>query len=185
MTVGEIRQEALQIIDAYSENGYIIAEKQPEKVDYVLRVSGFINQAMLRVVSVYPILKPMVFDTLEQQMGQDGVHYTLPEDFLEVGIIRPVSGAVWGIGEYAIIGGELIAPVGGCPVCYYKALPKRLGESVTDEQEIGIAEAGARLVPLYVAAMLISEENPALSTRLLNQFEAMLAQPLCNPLITP
>ena len=175
MTIGEIKREALQIIDAYSENGYIVSEKEPETADYLLRISGFINQAILRVITVYPLMKRLRWEELTSHTEEDGVHYVLPKDFLEIGVIQSSSKEEWGIGEYSIIGGELIALPRRCPVCYYRALPKRVKADAGESEEPEIAEAGGRLIPIYVAGMLIAEENPALSTRLLNQFESFLS----------
>lgn len=173
MTVKEIKECALQLIDAYSENGYIISEKEPGKADYCFRIGGLIDQAILRLITVYPKVRVLDFSQMECRELFDGMHYMLPEDYMEMMLIRPVEGS-WGIGEYTVIGRELIAPYREPPICYYSALPASMGRELDEDVTPEVNEAGCRLIPLYVAGMLVCEENPALSVRLLNQFEAML-----------
>lgn len=176
MRIKQVKEEALQIIDAYSENGYITSDRQPEKADFILRIHGFINQAILRLITVYPIVKRLEFEDLEREDCFDGIHYRLPDDYVELVYLKKGMSDCWGSGQYTVIGGEMIAPYLVPPVCYYSALPERIPSNASEEYEIPIAEAGARLIPLYVAGMLVAEENSGLSVRLLNQFEAMLAQ---------
>lgn len=176
MKIRQVKEEALQIIDAYSENGYVISESTPEKADFILRINGFINQAMLRVITVYPIVMRLDFEELEYSEEYDGVHYELPEDYLELICVNKVGSDCWGVGEYTVIGKEMITPYLNPPVCYYSVLPELIPVSASEEYELPVSEAGARLIPLYVAGMLISEEASGLSVRLLNQFESMLAQ---------
>ena len=175
MTVKEIKTAALQLIDVYSENGFITSEKEPGKADYCLRIGGLIDQAVLRLITVYPKVVLLDFDALEVRELFDGVHYRLPSDFIEPIYIKP-RGDSWGIGEFTVLGGELIAPYKEVPTFYYSALPAAVGLAVSEEAEPDVCEAGCRLIPLYVAGMLICEENPALSVRLMNQFEAMLSE---------
>ena len=175
MTVKEIKEAALQLIDVYSENGFITSEKEPGKADYCLRIGGLIDQAILRLITVYPKVIQLDFDELEVRELFDGVHYRLPSDFIEPIFIKPM-GESWGIGEFTILGGELIAPYREVPIFYYSALPEAIGLVITEDAVPDVCEAGCRLIPLYVAGMLICEENPALSVRLLNQFEAMLEE---------
>ncbi len=183
MNIGQIKEQALQLLDAYSENGYILSEEKPATADYVLRINGLINQALLRIITVYPVVRELDFEELESECGIDGVHYRLPWDFLELTYLRKLTRDDWEEGEFSILdrggsGKELIAPYLSCPRCYYSALPALIPAHATDEEEIEVTEAGARLIPLYVAGMLVLEESSSLSTRLLNQFEGMLSQRL-------
>ncbi len=181
MNIKQIKEQALQILDAYSENGYVISESKPEKADYILRINGLINQALLRIITVYPYIKRLDLEGMESESAYDGVHYILPQDFLSLNYIKKRSPEEWGEGEFTVFahseyGKELITPYLPPPICYYSALPALIEGNASEQTEIDVHEAGARLIPLYVAGMLILEESPSLSTRLLNQFEAMLAQ---------
>lgn len=176
MNIRQVKEEALQIIDAYSENGYLLSDKQPERADYILRINGFVNQAILRIITVYPNACRLDFEDLERSEEFDGIHYRLPEDFFGMLYLGKGGDGCWGVGDYVILGRELITPYLSPPTCYYSVLPPPIPVNASEDCEIPVSEAGARLIPLYVAAMLTAEENASLSVRLLNQFEAMLGQ---------
>ncbi len=174
MKLGEVYDAALQIADAYSENGYVISDEHPEKADYLLRMNAFLNQAMLRIITVYPVMK-----VLELEGGVDfggEIGYKLPRDYAGEILIRRYRETQWGAGEFTAAGEWLLVPFKENPTIFYHAVPRYIGISEGEDVELEIAEAGARLAPIFIAAMLLDEENPTLSTRLMNQFEATLAQ---------
>ena len=109
------------------------------------------------------------------------VAYELPDDYMEFEkVYRWHDQRQYGVmpEEYRLTGRKTIElnwfTNGQFDVHYFK-LPEEIDATTSDDHELEIELRAQFLVPYYVAAMIVMDENQAVGTLLLNQYQNKLA----------
>ena len=85
MTYGEARDKTLQLINSYSLGGRVIESSYNEQQDYLNRIPGLLNDAMMFIaMNIRPIQaqEPLDYKYAERVGGM--YLFDLPTDFYEI-----------------------------------------------------------------------------------------------------
>lgn len=188
MTYGQVKNAALKLLNQYSMAGQLVADSYNNQQDYINRIPELVNDAMVEIANVgrkIPMmleLKNLAFEDLGNQ-----VRYTLPHDFLQFksgGVVKTVDGRLLHTNVYMVQGGSyLVLPkeeAGDYTIEYYRQ-PILLGDDPDDRIALDNDPLTHRAIPYYVAAFLVSHDEPFLYQTFYNKYEDLLARMRPDP----
>lgn len=158
MTLGEVKERVLQLLDEYGNSGDDELEE---------RMLGLIDMGQKRLAGIQKTVKAVEPDCTERE-------WTLPPDAL--GFYR-----LWVNGKLCRslrwVGDKLLLPErAGSVVAEYFALPESVNEGSDDAMVLGIAETAAACLPFLVAGELLSTDPVQDGNGLLQIYRQMVAE---------
>ncbi len=187
MTVNEIKIAALQIMftnyahDIRDENVDEIVDE--EYTQYIVNMDACINRALGRFESANVL--PLCCKEYTHYDGDVG-DYNTRYDLSVISDFRAICRVIYERGrtyvpscEYALEGDVLVLPTlprdGKYRLLYHKRL-KRIAIACPSSTVLDVSDDLAELIPYYIKAELLEEDEPSLATQARNIFEAMLAE---------
>ena len=189
MTYQECKNQVLKLLNQYTIAGGSVPVSYNNQEDYIRRIPGLINDAMMEIsTTVRKIEESMELTAAAAESSTDREFtYVLPENFYQF-----KSGdnflLLWGRERrnqaYAYHGRKrIVVPrvlVEKCsPELIYYRYPTLLNEDddqVDPDTELDNVTEAHRAIPYYVAGTLALHDDPFLSATLMNGYEDKLAK---------
>lgn len=191
MTWGEAKLIALQTM--FSNEGEVLVEDDVNR-EYLNAMPGKANEALQQIAAVgRPILKSWQIqvdrDAAKPEVTADKLVLPAAKDLYKITLqnylprIRCLNGnevmfedgTAYGVAEDWRMEGDSVFVIPGDVVgvytLWYKAYPQTITAATGDDEIIDLAPEAAVLLPLYMAAELYKEDDPALATILRNEYE--------------
>lgn len=177
MNYGQARDQVLRLLNQYTVAGVPVPETYNNQKDYLLRIPGLLNDAMMEIATTVRLIGVTVaLNTLEStDLGQQ-IRYTMPQDFYRLrsgDVVRTVEGQVLHTRHYLLQGKSyLLVPkeeAGDFSVTYYR-YPTLLPDKPSDTAPLDNTPETHLALPYYAAAMLCAHDEPYLSALLQNKF---------------
>ena len=158
MTLGEVKERVLQLLDEYGSGG------DPELEE---RMIGLIDMAQKRLAGIQKTVKAVELDCADRE-------WVLPDDAL--GFYR-----LWVNGRLCRslrwVGDKLLLPERArSAVAEYFALPESVNEASDDDMALGIPETAAACLPFLVAGELLCVDMVQDGNGLLAIYRQMVAE---------
>lgn len=181
MNLKECRDEALKLIERYSVSGQTIALSYNGQSDYVLRMNGLINDALMTIATTVKKIDAEYKVAQSTDVEDDWVEYAMPDDFYE----RANAGAVY-LNNKKLRGTDYIwkssskflvkSELEGTISVMYARYPVKITAATNETTELDNSKDTHIAIPYYVAAMLTQQDNPYLSATLYNIYETKLTR---------
>ena len=182
MTYGEARDKTLQLINSYSLGGSIIPSSYNEQQDYINRIPGLLNDAMIFIASnIRPVPAQEMLDYCDAERVGDMFLFDLPDDFYEIdpaGLLVIDRGRTYRCTTYSITSNEnIIVPmIEGGLVLQYHRMPELLPAKPSDDAKLFGELAVQYCLPYYAAAQLVLQDDAYAYTQLYNEWTTRVAQ---------
>ena len=172
MKYGEIKRKVLELTDRWSVAGTEISPAYNGQTDLLLRIPGLVNDGVVRVREKLPAVGQVTLGPEGGETVGEYRSYMLPEDFR---FLR--SGRVWRVEKGRLVrernwldwGDTVLLPPGTYTLEYWKH-PELLPVDPMDDYDYGERTDVCGLAAYYAAAMLVSGEDTALYSILMQQF---------------
>ena len=179
MTYAEIKRKVLELTNRYSVAGEIISPAYNNQSDYIRRIPGLINDAVLRIrTEVRPIEGSR---TLTGGVKQGSMRrYGLPSECRRIktgGVYRIVGGEWQPTANYRLLGNYgILLPDDGAEyeVEYYCRTPECLPADPSDAYDISEEPEVLTAACYYAAGMLAMDDNEFVYAGLCNEFESRI-----------
>lgn len=176
----QIKMECLGLLFSRTDGGNLVSLDNADVKDYVNEMADTANYALRDLADVArPIIKSV---EIEQDGTAPGwVRYDLKElapDFMRMVPDRVVwehDGAYGRFVDYQQEGNRtLVFPgrVAGTFRVFYKAYPAEVTDSMPDDTTFELAPEALDLVPIYMASRLYKDDDIAIATDYLNEYQA-------------
>lgn len=176
----QIKMECLGLLFSRTDGGNLVSLDNADVKDYVNEMPDTANYALRDLADVArPIIKSV--DITQDGTAAGWVRYDLRElapDFMRMvpdRIVWEHDGAYGRFVDYQQEGnGVLVFPgrVAGVFRVFYKAYPAEVTESTPDDQTFELAPEALDLVPIYMASRLYKDDDIAIATDYLNEYQA-------------
>ncbi len=182
MTYGEARDKTLQLINSYSLGGRLIESTYNEQQDYINRIPGLLNDAMLFVaMNVRPIQAQETLDYNDAEKMGNMYLFDLPPDFYEVdtaGLLVVDGDTSYRCTSYRLVSDEsiLLPMLDGEVVLLYHRLPTLLPAKPDVDAKLFGEKVVQYALPYYAAAHLLLQDDAYAYTRLYNEWTTRVAQ---------
>lgn len=180
MNIKECKDEALKLIERYSITGQSIALSYNGQSDYLLRMNGLINDAVMTIGTTVKRIPHTEAFTLVTSTDEwtakeltdvfardDGRGVTLNGEKIKSGVDYK-----WRDSDTILVKGGLEGEL----VVYFYRYPTLITSSSVENTQLDNTLDTHIAVPYYVASMLIQQDNPYLAATLYNTFETKLSR---------
>lgn len=182
MTYGEARDKTLQLINSYSLGGRVIESSYNEQQDYLNRIPGLLNDAMMFIaMNIRPIQaqEPLDYKYSERVGGM--YRFDLPTDFYEIdtaGLLVVSDCAAYRCTSYTMASDDsiLVPWLDGDVLLLYHRLPALLPDKPADNVKLSGEKAVQYVLPYYAAAQLLLQDDAYAYTQLYNEWTTRVAQ---------
>ena len=182
MTYGEARDKTLQLINSYSLGGRVIESSYNEQQDYLNRIPGLLNDAMMFIaMNIRPIQaqEPLDYKYAERVGGM--YRFDLPTDFYEIdtaGLLVVSDCAAYRCTSYTMASDDsiLVPWLDGDVLLLYHRLPTLLPDKPADDAKLSGEKAVQYVLPYYAAAQLLLQDDAYAYTQLYNEWTTRVAQ---------
>lgn len=181
MTYKQVRELTLKLLMQYSIAGSTIPNVYNNQQDYLLRIPGLVNDAVMEIATTVRKI-PEFFDiaSAEQEDFGKQIRVTLPDDFYQFmsgSVMKTRKGELIHTNKFHIQGKNyMLLPkeeLENYQIIYYR-YPKQLSEEPADTDELDNAPETHNAIPYYVAAMLVSYDDAFLCSLLMNAYNDRL-----------
>lgn len=182
MNIKECKDEALKLIERYSVSGQTVALSYNGQSDYMLRMNGLINDALMTIATTVKKIEAEYKVTRTADEKDVWVEYTMPDDFYQ----RADAGVIYRDNEKLAFGSEyrwksdrkflVKSGVGGEISVMYNRYPVKVTAALPETTELDNSKDTHISIPYYAAAMLTQQDNPYLSATLYNVYETKLSR---------
>jgi len=192
MTYGQVRDQALQLLNQYSVAGENVAVSYNNQEDYLRRIPALVNDAMLEIATTVrriPVLLTLSLDeNSEAEFEPVGrvMRFTLPEDFYQFKtgdtLVTTEEGHIFHTNRYEIEGRKyLLIPAkeferGRTYTVTYYRYPTLLGTQPADTDTLDNTAETHYAIPFYVAAFLVIHDDAFQFQAFYNKYEDKLAK---------
>ena len=178
-TYARIRRRVLELIDQYSVAGETISLSYNGQSDFVHRIPGLIDQALVHIRTGVLPLRTVCRLGEGTALGGGWIRRDLPGD-----LWRIVSGGVRRVGpdgpvpvtRWRLQGRRAILTPPGVFLVEYDRYPEQLPDDPPDEYELPEDPEVLDAACLYAAAGLVLREDEALYAALRNEYEDRLSR---------
>lgn len=177
MTYKQIKDQALKLIMQYSIAGSTVPEVYNNQQDYLLRIPGLVNDAVMEIATTVRKI-PEFFDIAaapQEEFGKQ-IRVTMPDDFYQFmsgSVMKTKHGRLIHTNVFHIQGKNyMLLPkeeLENYQIIYYR-YPKQLSENPADDEVIDNTMETHNAVPYYVAAMLVAYDDAFLCSVMMNAF---------------
>jgi len=183
MTYKWARDFALELINQYSIAGQEIPTGYNNQADYLKRIPKLLDDAQMYVATTAGKIRTITAlrSLPRRELGAWWL-YQLPQDCWQVcsgGLVRYDGPVLERYHEYRSVGDNGIAvpkELDGELVLEYYRYPLMVGDSPKDDAELDNTREAQMVLPYYVAAHLVMQDNSFAYASLYNEFEAKLAR---------
>lgn len=183
MLYSVIRDNALKLINQYSIAGEIISRDYNNQDDYLLRIPGLINDALMTVATTYKrFRKEVKISSLAQETFGNMTRCTMPEDFWQF-----ISGGIKSTDKNGCFVRYNKCRFGTTNVLYiptedikremtveYYAYPEQISLDPKDSDKVKAPPEVLLAIPYYVAAHIVMYDDAFAYSALYNEFETRL-----------
>lgn len=177
MTYQFVKEQTLRLLNRLTMAGAPVSPVYNNQQDYLSRIPGLINDAMLEIATTVRKL-PVLFrpdPNTAEDLGRE-LRIAMPDDFFQFqsgGTVLLDTGRLLSINAVRTQGRTfLLIPkqlIGGCTVVYYR-YPRLLPDNPADETELDGTPETHYALPYYAAAMLAAHDDPYLCSLLMNRY---------------
>lgn len=180
MTYGEARDKTLQIINQYSLGGATIPASYNGQQDYLNRIPGLLNDALVFITSwIRPLLafEPLDFNYAVKVGGL--YRFDLPDDFYEIdpaGLLVVDGERVYHSTTYSIVGDYYILTpyIEGQVTLKYHCNPRLLPPRPGDDDTLDGPEMVQNALPYYAASQLVMQDDAYAHTAIYNEWRTRI-----------
>lgn len=187
MKYNEFRSFVLQLLNMYSARGSEYTERYNDQSDYLLRIPGLYNAAMLDLASeASPLVGVMEKSEADIDRNNGFMEMTVPEDFLSMtGDGIPVvdrDGRMTRVKGYYMVGADKVLirkDLYQRGTLEYHRAPKRLemdANAVDEDTDLDGTHEMQTAAAYYVAGMLVMQEDSFVYAALRNEYDDKLSQ---------
>lgn len=187
MKYNEFRSFVLQLLNMYSARGSEFTERYNDQSDYLLRIPGLYNAAMLELATeASPLVGVMEKSDADIDRQNGFVEMTVPEDFLSMtGDGIPMvdrDGRMTRVKGYYMVGADKVLirkDLYQNGILEYHRAPKRLNmdaSAVDEETTLDGTREMQTAAAYYVAGMLVMQEDAFSYAALRNEYDDKLTQ---------
>lgn len=182
MTYGEARDKTLQLINSYSLGGRVIESSYNEQQDYLNRIPGLLNDAMMFIaMNIRPIQAQEPLDYKYAKRVGGMYRFDLPTDFYEIdtaGLLVVSDCAAYRCTSYTMASDDsiLVPWLDGDVLLLYHRLPALLPDKPADNVKLSGEKAVQYVLPYYAAAQLLLQDDAYAYTQLYNEWTTRVAQ---------
>ncbi len=182
MTYGEARDKTLQLINSYSLGGRLIESTYNEQQDYLNRIPGLLNDAMVFIaMNIRPIQAQEVLSYSDAEIVGSMYQFDLPSDFYEIdtaGLLVVSDDASYRCTKYRLVSDEyiLLPALEGEVTLLYHRMPKLLPAKPAEDAKLPVEKAVQYVLPYYAAAQLLLQDDAYAYTQLYNEWTTRVAQ---------
>lgn len=179
MTWEQLQKQALDKMFSRSNYGVEVALDSPDVLDYIKAMPGAANFAFIDLAEIMPVYK-----SIEKPLdrAEDGYRVyrvrELAPDFMRLCpdrlTIMGENNTFRRINDYQLDGDDMLFVPGGYTgtlVIWYEALPEQVSEQTPGDTVFALSEEAQRAIPLYIAAQVYKEDDIAMATQYLNEYE--------------
>lgn len=175
------RDAVLQLIDQYSVAGETVSLSYNNQADYVMKIPALLDDAQLYVATtVRKIRKYVPLAQLDHEDRGACRVYTLPEDCCRVcAVVCFDGGEIRRSGAWYLLDNSYLAVGAGTgedSLLQYYRRPVLLGENPAEEALLDNVLEVQMVLPYYVAAHLVMNDNAFAYQALLNEWELRLSR---------
>lgn len=189
---GDIKRKVLELMNRYSVAGETISPAYNNQSDYLQRIPGLINDAILRIrTEAAPLVSSCRLGGGPKGEGMRA--YALPEGCRGVktgGVYRIANGDYSPAADYRLLGNSsILLPADGAEyeIEYYFQNPDSLRSGQTDFDTLTEDPEVVTAACYYAAAMLLMDDNEFGYAALYNEFQSRMdgMRPLPTAEISP
>jgi hypothetical protein len=195
MTYGQVKTQVLRLLNQYSVAGEPLGSDYNNQADYIDRIPGLINDAMMEIsTTVRKIEAEWVLDDPRAYTGDytdlgDECSFAVPSDFFQLksgdnlllkdGRLLRHRLFLYPGSRTVVVPKRILAYQ---PRIFYYRYPDLLGENLEpataaiENLVLCNTEDVHRAIPYYVAGMLALHDDPFLASSLMNAYEDKLAK---------
>lgn len=180
MTWEQIQKAALDKVFSRTNYGVEVALTDSDVTDYVKAMPNAANFAMIDLAEIMPIYKSVEV-TLPDETADGYRLYAVKEladDFMLLCAdrltVRAGNNTFERINDYLLDGADQLyvpADYTGTLVIWYEALPEQVDEDTDGATTFSLPEEAQRAIPLYIASQIFKEDDIAMATQYLNEYE--------------
>lgn len=183
MNYGQVRDQALKLLNQYSIAGTKVEPDYNNQQDYLSRIPALVNDAMMEIATTSRKIPALLeLDGLARWDIGEQVCYELPEDFFQL-----ISGDIYDTKEGRVahtncvrLRGRkcLLVPkqeAGSYTVGYYR-YPALLSDTPADTDELDNEPETHWAIAFYVAAYLVQHDDLSLCALFNNKYEDKLSK---------
>jgi hypothetical protein len=175
MEYGTAKKRAIQLINEYSNNGNIISAST--NADYSLRFPMLADDCQNEISDKVGIDATYTIDSSVTPVSTANGYkkYAQPPNYKQHNFINLDDERFY---DYRIENGYLLIPEGytGTFVWSYYRYPTEINDSTSDSYEFEVEAHTHRLIPYYIAGMVIADEKEGISNKLLNIYYEQLGK---------
>lgn len=201
MTYQEVKKQVLKLLNQYTIAGTTVADTYNNQADYIKRIPGLINDAMMELSTTVrkiearcELTEEGVVDADDSVVGDVAVSdhqvvYCLPEDMYQFpsgSVFRYRDGTNGDLqrfslfmlrGRKCIVLPKRALKAGGSLIYYrYPVLLPEEDADIDPTAELDNVPEVHRAIPYYVAGTLALHDDPFLASTLMNAYEDKLAK---------
>jgi len=171
MNLALLDQKVLQLINQYSINGSLVSDTS--NADYLLKTRNLIDACQKEIADEFPIVKEETWVQTPVDNPTDFVTHALPANCEKIINIYIKKYPVYQLLTYTVQGENLIfnPALDGTIILNYNKTPDDITVTSLSTLELEIGIKFQELIPYYVAGWIYLEDNPTISTMLLNAYE--------------
>lgn len=187
MTYGEFKSFVLGLINQAQARGKELDEYYNDQADYLQRIPGLYNAAMLELaseaVTLVGVMEPTPSSTVRPQEGFVAV--TVPDDFIAMtgdGIPVVRGGQMTRIKGYYMVGADTVmirSDLAENGVLEYRRRPERLPmdpAEIDADKRLDGTEEMQNAAAYYAAAMLVLQDDAFAYSALRNEYDDKLSE---------
>lgn len=177
MTYKQVRDLTLKLLMQYSIAGSTIPGVYNNQQDYLLRIPGLVNDAVMEIATTVRKIPEFVdLSAAPKEEFGNQVRVTLPDDFYQFmsgSVMKTKRGELVHTNAFRIQGKNyMLLPkdeLENYQIIYYR-YPKQLSENPADEDELDNVPETHHAIPYYVASMLVSYDDAFLCSLMMNAY---------------
>lgn len=181
-----VENQVLKLLNQYTVAGESVAETYNNQQDYLERIPGLVNDAMMELATTVRKIPVVVrlADLEAEDIGRQ-LRYKMPEDFYQFksgDTVVTLDGVTLHTQVYTVLGQYyMLIPkdeAGDYAITYYRyphLLPADR-DQVEPTTELDNAAETHLAIPYYVAGMLAAHDDPFLCATLMNGYEDKLSK---------
>jgi hypothetical protein len=193
MKLSDAKRKALVLMREYTVGGNPV-----ESPDYSKSMDDLANAAQNEIAQKLKIPASYTLPSTGDSADSDYTYFNMPSDFSSIGTIihtangardrNPIGYCFWKDRKTLAVSTDVVDDA--WTVNYYKRptqiIPNVADDKANDNMEFEIDPEGQELIPLYIAAQLLVDEDPGRSVNLMNLYYGRLEQLQTNdaPLMT-
>lgn len=189
MTYGEARDKTLQLINQYSLGGQPIPSSYNDQQDYINRIPGLLNDAMVFVATgIRPVCEYEKLNFKYACRMGDWYRFELPSDFYEMdtsGLLVVDGDRAYYTTDYKLVSNAfmLVPFIRGEVTMVYHRMPTLLPAKPDEDMELSCEPVVQQALPYYAASQLVMQDDAYAQSSLYSEWQNRIS--LLKPKLHP